>query len=441
MSLRDAVKDLRKVAKILDAATFEPQMNELEKFLNGIKIDAPALPPADFLKKLLEKFLRGDENFSSRELKTLPFIIFEPPITLSDTEKILSTLNFFRTRHLLNIVSVYLLNYDGSAKTELLRRKINFVPESLAGNSLRLKKIFASKDKLFGNERFSNMAKLFAQKLSVNDSLETIGLSGFYKASNFIQVALINFFRSNVASLSAQMKLLTELDASFEAYENIFPAVADALIQSVYRAGFFKEQCIKIFYRRLGDPRFGNSRFKWNGVSRKSRDIFCHWLSSEELETFFEIVKTTALDKQWKYREKFWRTYLPYIVNTKIFLGATARNIAARLEGVKLHHGDLQSAEDNQSVFVFQIGRYIFSEWSHNGKLRIHEPQTQITLFDTAEDFFERDSLGRNDFLKNFRLEQIHSSPQTYFWQKKVSAWIKMNCGINKTKNDWELRD
>ena len=434
MSLRDSIKDLRRVAKNLDAANFNPQMNALEEFLNGIEIGKPVEPPDDILKLLLEKFLRGERDFSSREIRALPFIIYNKQITSHDTAEILRMTDFSTTSHLRGVLSAYLSNYDDSNKTELLRQKLYGLREI---DSVSLKKTFAARDKLFGNERFTNMTNFFAQTSSVNKSLEAIGLSN-YKASNFIQTSLKIFFRSNPAP-DAQFKILGELDKEFDIYQNIFPAVADALIQTVYRTGFGKTKCIEIFYRQLGDPRFGNSRFNWNNVSQKSKDIFCHWLSEKDLEIFFKLIKQTAVDSMWRYREKFWRAYLPHIVNTKIFLGATARQLAARLEDVKLNHGNLQSADDTHSVFVFQIGQYIFSEWSHNGKLRVHKIEKTFNLFDTAEDFFERYSISRNILARNFTAEWIHHSPKTYFWQKKVSDWLNENCGIYKTKRDWGL--
>ncbi|MBQ6758974.1 MAG: hypothetical protein IJP42_07830, partial [Selenomonadaceae bacterium] len=99
----------------------------------------------------------------------------------------------------------------------------------------------------------------------------------------------------------------------------------------------------------------------------------------------------------------------------------------------------LKGATANQSVFVFQIGRYIFSEWSHNGKLRIHEVEATLNLFDTAEDFFEKGTISRDVLVKNFTAEWIHSSPKTYSWQGNVSGWLREKCGIDKTEKDWGL--
>lgn len=429
MSLHDAINDLRGVVKILGDTTIDFEMPALKNFVDGITIYKPAEPPPDVLKITLEKFLRGEENFSSRERRALPFIIYEPSITLEDAEKILRKLNFFKTSRLRSVVSVYLNHYDDSAKTKLLRRKINFLSD-LAGNSLRLKKIFAAREKIFGNERFANMTNLFARKAGVVDALDEIGLTNF-KASNFVQAALKNFFRSSVA-VDVQFKILDELDKNFDTYKNIFPAVADALIQTVNRTGIGRRQCIEIFYRRLGDPRFGWERFNWDGVSAKSREIFCHWLVEEDLEIFFNIIKQTALDRMWRYREKFWRAYLPHISNTWIFLGNDAKRIARQLGDKIMKHGNLENASDDQSVLVLRIGRYVFSEWSHNGKLRAHDAET-------ANIFFGLPAVSRTKLIKNFVAERIHSSPKTYYWQKIVSEWLKANCGVNKTQRDWGL--
>ena len=336
------------------------------------------------------------------------------------------------------VVSVYLLNYDKTPKTKLLRERLNVVREV---DSVSLKKIFAARENLFMENHMANMEKLFAQKLSVAKVLETFGLSNFYKASNFIQAAIVNFFQIN-KNMSAQFKILDELNAEFDTYKNIFPYIADALIQSVAFTNLGKKKCIEIFYRRLGDPRFSYRRFNWDNVSQKSKDIFSQWLSEEDLEIFFELIRQADYDTNWHYREKFWRAYLPYITKTKIFLGTTAQKLAAQIKNkVNLNHGKLNGATAAQSVFVFQIGRYIFSEWSHDGKLRAHNVNSQINLFDTTENFFENDSISRDVLVENFVESWIYSSPKTYSWQKTVSEWLKVNCGVNKTENDWGLKD
>lgn len=426
MSLRDSIKDLRNAARRLDAANFNPAMNELEKFVDGIKVIKPATPPEDVLKNLLWKIRNRVEDFSPREIRALPFIIYESEIVSYEVITILRLMDFSRTSHLRGLLSVYLLNHDDSNKTERLRRELDNVRNV---DSVLLQKTFAAREYLFANERFQNMTKLFAQKLSVDRALEALGLSNFYKASKFIQTALIIFFRSDAANLPDKFKILDELDAEFDTYKNIFPPIADTLIQSVARADVGKQKCMEIFYRQLGDPRFGDSRHKWKEVSPSSRDIFSQWLSTEDLETFFEIINQTAVDSMWRYREEFWRAYLPYIVKTKIFLGNDAKRLAAQIKGdVNLKHGNLTGATANQSVFVFQIGRYVFSEWSHNGKLRVHEIEATFNLFDTAEDFFDKNTISRDVLVKKFIAEWTHfPHVGANCWQEKVRDWMRNN--------------
>lgn len=414
MSLRDSIKDLRNATRRLDTANFNPQMNKLEKFLYGIKVDKPALPPEDVLKKLLIKYLLG-ENLDSKDRRNLPFIIYEQEITFNDTVKILNLLDFNQTSHLRRVVSVYLLNYDSTPKTRLLRERLNVVREV---DSVSLKKIFAARENLFAENHMANMEKLFAQKLSVAKVIETFRLSNFYKASNFIQSAIVNFFRIN-KEMSAQFEILDELDTEFDTYKNIFPYIADALIQSVAFTNLGKKKCIEIFYRRLGDPRFGYMRFNWDNVSTKSKEIFLHWLAEDDLETFFHIVAQTTNDKQWGYREEFWRKYLPQISNTWIYFGREAKRLAKRSN---LNHGTLKNGNGNQAVFVFQIGRYIFSEWSNVGKVRAHDSSYNEKLFGGRE--------LNGEFIRNAFVDEWTHYPHggANCWQDKVRSWIRTNC-------------
>lgn len=419
MSLPDAIKKLHDVAKTLSTAKFDPKLDALKKFVDSITITKTVTPTGDVLAELVAKFLRGDENFSRRELRNLPFIIYASEITVDDAAKILRRLNFFHAGQLRSLVTVYLLNYDGSAKIKLIRRQMNLIPSDMSGNSLTLRKIFAAREYLFGNERFANMSKLFARKLSVDGTLETLGLSNFFKTSQFVHVALQNFFRTN-AELSARIEILQRLDDDSSAYEDIFPVAASVLIQAVEKLkdDYAREICLDVFYRRLSDPRFGGKRFRWNDVDPNSREIFCRWLCAKDLEVFFKLVAETSNDKQWRYREKFWRAYLPRISNTWIFLGKKAQRIAAKLSN--LNHGSLKGESGNQSVLVFRIGRHIFSEWSNIGKVRVHGDNQQYLfgLYEVDGDFIRQ----------NFVMEWAHSSPQTYFWQQQVRDWIERNC-------------
>ena len=66
----------------------------------------------NLLNRLLAKFLRGDDDFTRRELRSLPFIIYKPEVTFDGAKNIL--------------------------------RQVNFIPSNTAGNSLTLQFVHAA---------------------------------------------------------------------------------------------------------------------------------------------------------------------------------------------------------------------------------------------------------------------------------------------------------
>lgn len=423
MSLHESIDDLRGVAKRLEAATFAPDMNALKIFVDELgTFGKPVEVNPEDLKILAAKFLRGERNFSRRELKNLPYIIYDDAINFDGAKEILRLMDFtsssLSASHLRRVVSVYLTNYDDSNKTELLRRTLNV----LRGvDNVRLRKIFSAREELFGDDRFANMTRLFARTMSVNGAFGELGLVDYFKTAKFIQAALTNFFRADVP-LEVQFKILDELDAEYDTYKNIFAAVADALILNVARAGVGKRKCLAVFYNRLGDPRFGNGRFAWNEVSARAREIFLRWLAEDDLELFFRITRETlrgdfAALKMWNARETFWREYLPRIGNTWVVLGSQAQKIARRLEDKRTHGALLDKLDADKSGFLFQIGGFIFAEWSHDGALRVY-PARRVQNY-IGSDFSKSDMMG---VPVDYR--QVHRGD----WQAKVRAWIQTNC-------------
>ncbi|MBD3878737.1 MAG: hypothetical protein SR1Q5_03510 [Quinella sp. 1Q5] len=113
MSLQDAVKDLRRIAKTLDAVKFNPQMNALEKFVDNLEDKViERQPDKDILNKLLEKFLRGDYDFSWREEKILPQIIYKQEVNTEDVKTIYSLIDTSQERILRRVIDIYLKYHD-----------------------------------------------------------------------------------------------------------------------------------------------------------------------------------------------------------------------------------------------------------------------------------------------------------------------------------------
>ena len=82
----------------------------------------------------------------------------------------------------------------------------------------------------------------------------------------------------------------------------------------------------------------------------------------------------------------------------------------------------------NHSVFACQIGKFIFIEWSHNGKLRVWDK-------DSAPDIFGRREISKNEIVMADNLplgEWVHSGNSSNKWQQDVDVWIHRNCGISR---------
>ena len=97
MSLHDAIKELHAAAKPLNAATFNPDMSALQKFVDGLDVKGlSTTPPEDVRQKALEKFLHGSDDFTNRELRALLFIIYETTVTLDGAKKNFTQVELFQ---------------------------------------------------------------------------------------------------------------------------------------------------------------------------------------------------------------------------------------------------------------------------------------------------------------------------------------------------------
>ena len=80
---------------------------------------------------------------------------------------------------------------------------------------------------------------------------------------------------------------------------------------------------------------------------------------------------------------------------------------------------------------VTSIGDYAFCEWSHNGRLYIwRRDKAPVKFYDNKTN---KAKMSKSICVESF----VHSSSNTYSWQKKVAEWLAKNCGIRKSRFDW----
>ena len=116
---------------------------------------------------LLKKWLAGDRDFRRKELKNLPFVMYDGRITLNDIKEMLQLTDFSREAHLKNLIAAYLINYDEPNKNFLLGQKLNRIfksrPREHGYHSKMLKQIFEGGRFLFVGDCLKSMAALYTK--------------------------------------------------------------------------------------------------------------------------------------------------------------------------------------------------------------------------------------------------------------------------------------
>lgn len=443
--LLQSIKNLRELnlrppRKSFSLSKIEKIRAELERI-----VDIPSDVSTVDRDALLEKWLDGDRYFSRREIKNLPFIIYDNRIATDELPEILRRMDFSRETHLKNLINAYLSNFDDSVKSGYLRYRLERIFKDRTLNHKyclkMLARIYSDGLFLFDSDCIERMSRLFIDASNVEEALSSIGLTNFFKGANFIRRSLIYFLCSSEIDIKRRLVILYEIASTPEnIYGDIIQSTADAIIPDVESMSdpaertVDKKNCLEIFYRELGDPRFGSLTYRWDNVSSRARAIFLHWIAESDLDLFFKIIEQSGVDGMWYYRKFFWERYLPYIVNIWVFLGKDAQNIAKRLDDKILPHGKLAGGGSNQSVLAFQIGAYVFVEWTHNGKLRVY-------YYEDVKDWFGAKEIRRNNIIYSFVVEEWrHSSPSTGTWQRNVSWWLEKNCGIDRS-TWWRVDD
>ncbi len=192
---------------------------------------------------------------------------------------------------------------------------------------------------------------------------------------------------------------------------------------------------------RLGDPRRSDDARggsgSWSRVDSACRDLLLRWLTGRTLEAFFDVLRLTA-DQIWEHRQQFWTGYYRqgYITEAWAVLGPDAQAlIRQRFRGADLHFGKLVGQVDSaQSVLLMRMGELVFSEWSHNGKLRAAEMGSRQAprMYDKA---YDAESLRFRSlrFIAANGTEHAglpHLRSETRWWQDTAARFIRSQLGV-----------
>lgn len=254
---------------------------------------------------------------------------------------------------------------------------------------------------------------------------------------NFVKEALKYLFTRKKASNEIIIRLFRELGAK-EDYDDLFSDIANSVIPTIEADGkeIYKKDAIRILNKKLGDPRYTRTNFKWNKVTDKNRRTFLSWLNKGTLELFFKIIRDGARYSQVlrtvDERLKFWEAYLPDMENTWVMLGSNAENqIKYTNEGNILGYG-LLKGQSGKSLLMFKIGEYICVEPS-DGTFRIWREKDCPIKFGDA-------SCTYSDVLYPEVLPK-YDKKHMGNWQKEVRQWLIDNNYRGRRNNSATYRN
>ncbi len=408
-----------------------------------IKNMGAPIPPLIELKELLEKARRiykkkTDEEFTTREIRMLPYILLDKTNSLefikflfSWIEPELEKRSRFRT-----VFYTYLFEYSRSDPRVLWVRQALFdFWKQKEASSIDL----LSKNPYLLEERADEMAAKEIAQSGIMLFLQNSGFPEPLYGSNFIRKAIECVFGLSISG-GRKLELLYEMMEHLN-YRGLFPDVISPCIIYVddYGSPAERQKLLELIQKTIGDPRGNNAG--WGRVTSEAKKRVFSWLVEQDFDFFFGIIEKTATvtepgQRMWEERRAFWEMYKSEIAASKIVLGRDAQKILSNIEQEmkkKLDNYDCLNApyDHSTSLLVFKIRSYIFIEVSHNGRLRIFDEAHAPVAIYTQE---KKTISYTPDITQAANIAKITHNKG---WQSEARDWIYDLCGIWREENQW----
>lgn len=204
-----------------------------------------------------------------------------------------------------------------------------------------------------------------------------------------------------------------------------------------------RERILSFHMRHFGHPGLPAGKRNWHGVPSRFRDVVLRWLVAQSLDAFFAVVKETALDRHWKYREKFWRAHFEagLIDRAWFVLGPRAQSLVkAQRDLEESAMGALLGGPKDQSVLLLHIrGKrgMTISEWSHSGACRIwfDENPEAPRLYET--EYQREDSRPGRSLWGGEDHRRTHHGSEAGRWQDDLAGWIQDDTATPVERSDY----
>lgn len=392
------------------------------------------------VKKTVRIYQGSQEEFTRREIRNLPFVIFSPELSMPVAKFALRQVDLDKPSCFRRFLFAYIRGYEPKErKTEWIR---TVLCKQMQRNDRMVRSIHFLQDfpQLLAKDGVSQMAEFFSGG-DLYGGLQRLSFPSTLYGSNFVKAAIVNAFQMDIG-LDAKQNLLKALTKD-PRYKGLVPKVVGPVIISVDEEGSdsAKNWLMQLIFRYMGDPRGNNTA--WLYVEEEAKEIFLHWLVKNDFAVFFHIIAKTA-DAKWKYRQDFWSAYMDEIRASRIIIGPKAKklilNDLPKEEKSKLMAYDyLEGKSSDTSLLVFTIRQYTFIEVSYDGKLRIYSrAKSPIQIFAQGHRTIPYSHLINSDTEKEF----VHTNPMGRGpnWQPKVRNWIYDHCGIWREEQQWKVK-
>lgn len=398
---------------------------------------------------------RGIEAMSVADLKSAPWVLFEPindeaaPLA-ADTDLLKAYLKEVIKRGRASVTVALLAAFLMLYPTRLpvfhaVRRTLAaHVLPGASGPRIEKWRACIGRCHLLDEDAPARLATELARADEAPDALiERCCLRGLLADSALVHQA----YRAWIAQVSADLHAQRPNNASLERlltfarapgdqsglrYESSRAALADGLLLPFVDAdpGPEAAQRVKGFLLdTLGDPRLTGAK-RWHGVDERARAVMLRWLVTATLEDFFRLLEYAAQHdataaRHWKARKAFWSRYLRagHIHDAWVALGPITQ-IQARgfLSNESRTYAKLRGAGvlPNHSAIIMRLGSLTVTEWSHSGKFRVWYPENR------HPPRLHQERYNRSQLINLSDEEVIHHGR----WQEKVSTLIYQQTGL-----------
>lgn len=301
----------------------------------------------------------------------------------------------------------------------------------------------------------SDGSRLFIEELisrqeDVQEILQDAGFDGRLARGSFLEFGILAYLPIVPVLLKKDSLLPAQLTRLLQVLEfenglrfdnrDLRIAVAECLLKP-FAEGYLphgaRDQLEPFFMRHFGDPRIPSGKANWSGVPENFRRVIRRWLTEQTLEAFFRLIRETALDQHWFFRQTFWRAYFDndLIHDAWFVLGTKARRLMNSLPEAKdLAYGLLRGAASDQSVLILRMSGATAVEWSHSGACRIwldDNPNTPEPHRDRNIPYLAPELRTDADLI------QSHYSSESGRWQDMIAHWLQDNTGAEVHRSEY----